>query len=109
MPKRPVSRARLPCPDPGRAGEKESPAFVSWHRLCDPLYPDLGGAAGEDSASLVRGEHRFGRFALELRPSRDLEPDMVARHKEITERNARILYRGTGIVSYNGPRGAGLR
>jgi non-heme Fe2+,alpha-ketoglutarate-dependent halogenase len=65
--------------------------------------------AGEDSASLVRGEDRFGHFALEPRPSLDLQPDMVALHQKIAERNARVLYRGTGVASYNDPRGAGLR
>lgn len=65
--------------------------------------------AGEDSASLVRGEDRFGHFAPEPRPRRDMQPDMIALHKEIAERNARILYRGTEIASYNDPRGVGLR
>ncbi len=65
--------------------------------------------AGEDSATLVRGEDRFGHFELEPRPVSDLQPDMLALHKEITERNARILYRGTGVESYNDPRGVGLR
>ena len=65
--------------------------------------------AGEDSATLVRGEDRFGHFNLEPRPVADLQPEMVALHKVITERNARILYRGTGVESYNDPRGVGLR
>src|SRR3984893_713783 len=51
--------------------------------------------AGDDSASLVRGEDRFGHFELEPRPAADLDPDMVALHRQITERNAKILYRGT--------------
>jgi len=34
---------------------------------------------------------------------------MLALHREIAERNARILYRGTGVESFNDPRGAGLR
>src|SRR5690349_20820337 len=49
---------------------------------------------GEDSATLVRGEDRFGHFALEPRPSAELAPEMLALHREISERNARILYRG---------------
>jgi hypothetical protein len=64
---------------------------------------------GEDSATLVRGEDRFGHFELEPRPQADLQPEMVRLHQEITERNARILYRGTGVESYNDPRGVGLR
>jgi hypothetical protein len=62
--------------------------------------------AGEDNATLVRGEDRFQHFELEPRPSRELEPDFVALHKRITEHNARILYRGTGVKSYNEPAAA---
>lgn len=64
---------------------------------------------GEDSATLVRGTDRFGHFELEPRPSRDLDPALVALHKQITERNARILYRGTGVESFNDPRAVGIR
>jgi Phytanoyl-CoA dioxygenase (PhyH) len=66
-------------------------------------------AGTEDSATLVRGEDRFGNFALEPAPAGDLDPAMVELHRRITERNARILYRGTGVESFNDPRGAGLR
>ena len=66
-------------------------------------------AGDEDSATLVRGEDRYGHFAPEPRPRADLEPGMLALHRQITERNARILYRGTGVESFNDPRGAGLR
>src|SRR5207248_7073226 len=65
--------------------------------------------AGEDSATLVRGTDHFGHFELEPRPSRDLDPALVALHKRITERNARILYRGTGVESFNDPRAVRLR
>jgi non-haem Fe2+, alpha-ketoglutarate-dependent halogenase len=65
--------------------------------------------AGEDSATLVRGTDRFGHFELEPRPSRDLDPALVALHKRITERNAQILYRGTEVKSFNDPRAVGLR
>lgn len=57
--------------------------------------------AGEDSATLVRGEDHFHHFELEPRPVADLDPAFLAFHKRITERNAKILYRGTGIGSYN--------
>jgi hypothetical protein len=60
--------------------------------------------AGEDSATLVRGKDVHGHFRLEPRPVRDMDPEFVALHKEITERNARILYRGTDVKSYNDPR-----
>ena len=64
---------------------------------------------GDDGASLVRGEDRYGYFELEPRPKRDMDPDMLALHQAITERNAKILYRGTGVESYNDPRAVGLR
>ncbi|HZT87094.1 MAG TPA: phytanoyl-CoA dioxygenase family protein [Stellaceae bacterium] len=59
---------------------------------------------GEDSATLVRGTDRFGHFELEPRPETDLAADMLAYHRRIAERSARILYRGTGVASYNDPR-----
>lgn len=57
--------------------------------------------AGRDSATLVRGTDRFRHFDPEPRPSAEMEPAMVQLHKEITERNAQILYRGTAVKSYN--------
>ncbi len=60
--------------------------------------------AGEDSATLVRGTDHYHHFELEPRPSRDMDPEFAALHKRITERNARILYRGTDIKSYNDPK-----
>jgi ectoine hydroxylase-related dioxygenase (phytanoyl-CoA dioxygenase family) len=65
--------------------------------------------AGADSATLVRGTDRHHHFELEPRPIRDLDPELVALHKQITERNAQILYRGTDVKSYNDPRAVGLR
>jgi len=60
--------------------------------------------AGDDSATLVRGVDAFNHFEAEPRPTRDMDPEFVALHKRITERNAQILYRGTGVSSYNDPR-----
>jgi phytanoyl-CoA dioxygenase PhyH len=60
--------------------------------------------AGEDSATLVRGVDEHRHFELEPRPDRDMDPAFVKLHKEITERNARILYRGTQVKSYNDPK-----
>jgi non-heme Fe2+,alpha-ketoglutarate-dependent halogenase len=65
--------------------------------------------AGTDSATLVRGTDHHHHFELEPRPARDLDPALVALHKEITERNAKILYRGTEVKSFNDPRAVGLR
>ena len=60
--------------------------------------------AGEDSATLVRGVDTFHHFAPEPRPTADMQPDFVALHRQITERNAQILYRGTQVKSYNDPK-----
>ena len=60
--------------------------------------------AGEDTATLVRGEDRYNHFELEPEPSRDLDPEFLDLHRRITERNAKILYRGTDIASYNEPK-----
>ena len=60
--------------------------------------------AGEDSATLVRGEDHYHHFALEPEPSRDLDPEFLDLHRQITERSAKILYRCTDIASYNEPK-----
>jgi hypothetical protein len=60
--------------------------------------------AGEDSATLVRGVDAFHHFEHEPRPARDMDPEFVALHTRITERNARILYRGTAVKSYDDPK-----
>ena len=60
--------------------------------------------AGEDSATLVRGEDRHHHFISESQPTRHLDPEFVALHRTITERNAKILYRGTDVTSYNEPK-----
>ena len=59
---------------------------------------------GTDSATLVRGADRYGNFELEPRPERDMQDDMLALHRRLTERAARILYRGTGVDNFNDPR-----
>ena len=46
---------------------------------------------GDDSASLVRGEDRYGHFELEPRPKREMDPDMLALHQAINERTAKIM------------------
>jgi hypothetical protein len=58
---------------------------------------------GTDSATLVRGEDRFQHFEPEPRPRTDMDPEMLALHRQIAERNAKILYRGTGVASFNDP------
>ncbi|HEV2336810.1 MAG TPA: phytanoyl-CoA dioxygenase family protein [Stellaceae bacterium] len=58
---------------------------------------------GEDSATLVRGTDRFHHFAPEPSPQSEMAPEMLALHKRIAERSAQILYRGTGVASFNDP------
>jgi chlorinating enzyme len=53
-----------------------------------------------DWATLVRGVDTFGHFDSEPRPSRDLDPAAVAFHKEVSEEQVRVLYRGTGKQEY---------
>ena len=53
-----------------------------------------------DSATLVRGIDAFGHFELEPRPDADLDPSMLALHAEISDRQAKILYRGTPKTSF---------
>ena len=62
---------------------------------------------GEESATLVRGTDRYNYFGHEPAPQAEMEPRMVALHKEIAERNAKILYRGTNIGSYDDPAAKG--
>ena len=52
-------------------------------------------AGPRDSATLVRGHDAFGHFDAEPRPQADLDPAMLAVHAEISDRQAKILYRGT--------------
>ena len=62
---------------------------------------------GEDSATLVRGGDTFHHFEHEPIPTREMQPELVALHKQIAERNAQILYRGTEIKSYDDPAARG--
>lgn len=62
---------------------------------------------GEDSATLVRGVDTFGSFEHEPVPVTDMAPAMVCLQTAIAERSARILYRGTGIGSYDDEKAKG--
>ena len=53
-------------------------------------------AGSADSASLVRGEDRFGNFELEPRPDADMSAQAIAYHAMTTNRYSQILMRGTG-------------
>jgi non-heme Fe2+,alpha-ketoglutarate-dependent halogenase len=52
-------------------------------------------AGSADSATLVRGEDRYGNFELEQRPDTDMSPAAIAHHASVTGRFAQILMRGT--------------
>ena len=47
-----------------------------------------------DSAALVRGEDRFGNFALAPVPSRDMDPAALAFHERATAALHEILFKG---------------
>ncbi len=57
-------------------------------------------AGPRDSATLVRGHDAFGHFDTEPRPETDLAPAMLALHAEISDQQAKILYRGTSRTSF---------
>jgi non-heme Fe2+,alpha-ketoglutarate-dependent halogenase len=63
---------------------------------------------GDDSATLVRGVDNFQTFKHEPRPTRNFDPEFVALHKEITDRNAQILYKGTAVKDYDEPQAGRL-
>jgi ectoine hydroxylase-related dioxygenase (phytanoyl-CoA dioxygenase family) len=54
-----------------------------------------------DYATLVRGRDAYGHFELEPRPEYDLAPAAVALHREIAERQGKVLYRGTAIEGFD--------
>jgi Phytanoyl-CoA dioxygenase (PhyH) len=58
------------------------------------------GAGPRDSATLVRGHDAFGHFDLEPAPAADLDPDALALHADVSDRQAKILYRGTTRTSF---------
>src|SRR6266550_1385242 len=53
-----------------------------------------------DWATLVRGKDSYGHFQPAYVPKRDLEPEALAFHKEVSEEQVRVLYRGTGKTAY---------
>jgi non-heme Fe2+,alpha-ketoglutarate-dependent halogenase len=57
-------------------------------------------AGPRDSATLVRGHDAFGHFDLEPPPAADLDAQARAIHAEISDRQVKILYRGTARTSF---------
>ena len=53
-----------------------------------------------DWATLVRGKDSYGNFLPAHVPKRDLEPEALAFHKEVSEEQVKVLYRGTGKTAY---------
>ena len=53
-------------------------------------------SGSHDTATLVRGEDRYGHFELEQRPDADLSEAAIAYHAAVTGAHAQILMRGTG-------------
>lgn len=58
---------------------------------------------GDDSATLVRGVDHYQTFKHEARPTGDLDPEFVALHRQIADRNAKILYKGLNVNSFDEP------
>ena len=53
-----------------------------------------------DWATLVRGKDEYRHFLPAHVPRRDLEPEALAFHKEVSEEQVRVLYRGTEKTAY---------
>jgi hypothetical protein len=53
-----------------------------------------------DSATLVRGVDEYRNFDPEPRPAADCSPDALAAHAAITQRQVKVLYRGTDAEAY---------
>jgi non-haem Fe2+, alpha-ketoglutarate-dependent halogenase len=51
----------------------------------------------------VRGTDKYGHFEPELPPEGDMHPAAVARHREIIDRQLRILYGGAQQRGKLGP------
>ena len=58
------------------------------------------GAGAADSATLVRGTDAYGNFEHEPRPAADCDAAALAAHAAVTDRQQKVLYRGTGIGQY---------
>lgn len=54
-----------------------------------------------DTAALVRGVDAYRHFDLEPRPEYDLAPAAVKLHKDIADRQGKVLYRGTAIDGFD--------
>ena len=65
------------------------------------IPPDARQTLAEhDTATLVRGEDRFGYFEHEPEPAEDFDPVAQAFHERASEERRQILYKGTGLSEY---------
>ena len=53
-----------------------------------------------DSATLIRGEDKFGNFVHEPKPEVDFDPVTVEFHQKSNENYVNILYSGTGMTEH---------
>ena len=53
-----------------------------------------------DWATLVRGKDNYHHFLPAHVPTRDLEPEALAFHRQVSEEQVRVLYRGTSKTAY---------
>jgi phytanoyl-CoA dioxygenase PhyH len=53
-----------------------------------------------DWATLVRGKDEYHNFLPAHIPKRDLEPEALAFHRQVSEEQVRVLYRGTDKTAY---------
>jgi len=81
--------------EPNQADERRIGFAI---RYVPPYVKQIAGA--RDSAVLVRGTDAYGNFDHEVRPDADLSPQAIARHREVSERAVRTLYRGTDRTEY---------
>ncbi len=65
----------------------------------------------KDSSTLVRGTDAYGHFDLEPTPARNLDPAMREIHTDVADRKARIIYKGTDVMSAaaSGTRGKAVK
>ena len=56
--------------------------------------------SNEDTATLVRGEDRFGNFIPEPTPASDMDPEALKFHAKANSVAGQVLYRGSGKKPY---------
>jgi hypothetical protein len=81
------------------ASSRPSQNWISTRQNCIPTRNrQIAGAT--DSATLVRGKDTYGNFEHEPRPVADCDAAALAAHAAVTERQQKVLYRGTGVSQF---------